>query len=147
MFDTILVPTDGSPLSAKAINAAVRFANEHGSEIVAFSVTEPYMYSALADGFIADTTDTEEFDEDMEKLARAHVEEIASLAKANNVRCRTTTVRSYDPAHEIIAATKRYSCDVIFMATHGRSWLGNLLMGSETQKVLTHSSIPVVVFR
>jgi nucleotide-binding universal stress UspA family protein len=147
MFDTILVPTDGSPLSAKAIKAALQFANEHGSEIIAFSVTEPYRYSVLADGFIADTTDTEEFDEDMERLAKAHVEEVATLANAQHVRCRTSTARSYDPAHEIIEATKRYHCDVIFMATHGRSWLGSLLAGSETQKVLTHSSIPVVVFR
>jgi len=146
MFNTILVPTDGSPLSEKAVSAAIQFAKENGSEIVALSVTQPYIYSTLAEGFMADPTDPDEFEGNMEKLARDHVEEIAALARTQHVRCRTTTARSFNPAEEIVEAAKQFHCDVIFMATHGRSVFSQLFAGSETQKVIAHADTPVMVF-
>jgi nucleotide-binding universal stress UspA family protein len=146
MFNNILVPTDGSALAEKAVHAAIQFAREHGSEIVALSVAEPHAYATSADGFVVDLYAPAEYDTGIEERARSYVDRIAALAQAGNVPCRTTTAISNNPAGEIIQATRKFRCDVIFMATHGRSWLGRLFAGSETQSVLAHADIPVVVF-
>jgi nucleotide-binding universal stress UspA family protein len=144
LFQTILVPTDGSPLSDKAIDAAIEFAKTIGGKIIGLSVAEPYPFPLLVAGPVIDPA---VFEENMRELARQHVQKIADAANNADVRCETLIAQSFNPHEEIINTAKKFGCDIIFMASHGRKGLNNLFVGSETQKVLAHSTIPVLVFR
>lgn len=145
MFKTILVPTDGSPLADQAIKAAIEFAQSNGGKIVGLSVAEPYPYSPLTDGTV--TVDARGYEEKMREMAQTHVQKIADAATAANVPCETCVRQSFSPYEEIISVANEYQCEIIFMSSHGRKGLSRLFVGSETQKVLAHSTIPVLVFR
>ena len=145
MFNTILVPTDGSALSDKAVNTAVGFAREHGSKIVAISVAEPYMYSMLDNSY--NSADVILYEEKMRESAAMNVKKALDAAQTADVPCESHVALSFSPYEEIIKAAKNFKCDAIFMGSHGRKGLNKLFLGSETQKVLAHSSIPVLVLR
>lgn len=145
MFKTILVPTDGSELSAKAVEKAVEFARMHGSKLIGLSVAEPYPFTTLYEGGVV--YEPQQFEEKMRQLAEQNVRAIADAAHGAGVPCETIVTQSFDPYEEIINTAKTRQCDAIFMASHGRRGLNRLFLGSETQKVLTHSDIPVLVFR
>lgn len=145
MFKTILVPTDGSPLADQAIKAAVEFAQSSGGKIVGLSVAEPYPYAPLTDGTV--TVDARGYEEKMREMAQTHVQKIADAAQAANVPCETCVRQSFSPHEEIISVANEYHCEIIFMSSHGRKGLSRLFVGSETQKVLAQSTIPVLVFR
>ena len=145
MFKTILVPTDGSERSDKAIANAIDYAQHCKSKIIGISVAEPYPFSPLAESSMA--IDPGIYEENVRTLAEQNVKKISEAAKAAGVDCETTTVLSFAPDEEIVSAAKKFNCDVIFMASHGRSGLSRLFLGSKTQKVLAHSTIPVLVLR
>lgn len=145
MFKMILVPTDGSALSGKAVDAAIAFAKFNDGKIISLSVAEPYPFMPLAENSMA--TDPRVYEENMRELAQQHVQKVADTAKNAGVPCETYIAQSFHPYEEIINTAKKYECDVIFMASHGRKGLSKLFVGSETQKVLAHSTIPVLVFR
>lgn len=147
MFKKILVPTDGAALSYTAIASAIEFAKLHGGKIVAISVAKPYPYSQVEEGSSAIAMNAQAFNEAAQKVAEKHVENVASLARTENVECITRTALSDSPYEEIVHAATDLFCDVIFMASHGRKGLHKLFVGSETQKVLAHTNIPVLVFR
>ncbi len=144
MFKNILVPTDGTELSAKAIDGAVQMARQLGAKVVGVTVVEPYSYSSLSE---YRPESFEDYEARMEKVARERLEKLENAAKAANVAVETVVAKSFSPYEAIIETAKERGCDVIFMASHGRRGLNAILLGSETQKVLTHSSIPVMVFR
>lgn len=145
MFKHLLVPTDGSPLSAKAIKAAVEFAKMAGARITAISVAEPYPYLAVADaGYLPDGS---RYDVEMQQFAERFVTEAAELATASGVPCDTRIALAFSPYQEIVKAADELGCDAIFMASHGRKGINRLFVGSETQKVLAHTTLPVMVFR
>ncbi|RZI42760.1 universal stress protein [Herbaspirillum sp. HC18] len=145
MFKTILVPTDGSPLSDKAIDAAVAFARGAGSKLIGISVAEPRHIIDMS----GESTVREADDHARELLGTAqnHVDKIERAARAASVACETMVAQSIHPYREIINAAKEFGCDAIFMASHGRKGLSALFVGSETQKVLSHSTVPVLVLR
>lgn len=145
MFKTILVPTDGSPLTDKAIRAALEIARLADGKIIALSVAEPYPFTPLSEG--AFTPDADIYEGKMRDRAQLHVQKIADAAKTAHVPCETSIALSFSPYEEIVKAAGKFNCDVIFMASHGRKGLNRLFVGSETQKVLAHSTIPVMVFR
>jgi nucleotide-binding universal stress UspA family protein len=87
------------------------------------------------------------YEKGVQEAAQVHVNKISAMASASDVPCQTMTALSFDPSDEIIKAAKQQGCDIIFMASHGRRGLDRLLLGSETQKVLAHSTVPVMVFR
>ncbi len=145
MFKKILVPTDGSELADKAVKAAIEFARSGGGTLVAISVAEPYPYSPI--GETAFAPDLAEYEQKALDQAKRNVERIAAEAQTANVPCETHAVQSFNPYEEIIKAAEKSACDVIFMASHGRKGLNRLFVGSETQKVLAHSTLPVLVFR
>ena len=147
MFKKILVPTDGSPLSDKAINAAIEFAKAMDGELVTLCVAEPYVYSALVEGAGVFPMDSVAYDEKAQEIAQHNVDKAAALARAQGVTCKTAVALSFSPYEEIVRTAESSACDVIFMASHGRKGLNKLFVGSETQKVLAHSTIPVLVFR
>ena len=146
MFKHILISTDGSPVSDKAAKAGIALASALGAKVTAYCAVEP-MQILYAEDYAFD----QEFMEGIEARARAqaqkHVAAIGKLAKAAGVPFATVVTKAYTPYEGIIAAAKKQKCDVIFMASHGRRFLSALIMGSVTQKVLTHSRIPVVVYR
>jgi nucleotide-binding universal stress UspA family protein len=146
MFKKILVPTDGSPLSEKAITAAVDFAKETGGTLVGLAVADHEVPAAMYEGSGAPPSLTG-YEAKARTLGQAHVDKIKGLADVANVPCETVVALSTTPYREIINTANQYGCDIIFMASHGRSGLGSLLIGSETQKVLSHSTIPVLVYR
>ncbi|TWC62090.1 universal stress protein [Herbaspirillum sp. SJZ099] len=145
MFKTILVPTDGSERSDKAIVNAIDYAKHCGAKIVGISVAEPYPFPPLAESSMA--IDPGLYEDNVRSLAEQHVKKIADAAQAAGVPCQTATMLSFAPDEEIVNAAKTYQCDVIFMASHGRSGLSRIFLGSKTQKVLAHSSVPVLVLR
>ncbi len=147
MFKHILVPTDGSPLSSDAVARAVQFAKDSGARITFFFARPDYPISFYGEGAVMDPASPEKFAE----LARKQADEIlgaaVELARQAGVECDGTSAVSDVPHEAIIAEANGRGCDLIFMASHGRRGISAMLLGSETQKVLTHSKIPVLVFR
>ncbi|MDB5729514.1 MAG: uspA [Noviherbaspirillum sp.] len=146
MFKTILVPTDGSELSEKAAHAAIEFAKSISAKLVTVSVAEPVPLVALVEGG-APPPWIDDFEESARKEAQARVDRVAAAASAAGVPCDKAVALSISPYEEIIAAAQRFACELIFMASHGRKGLSRRLLGSETQKVLAHTTIPVLVYR
>jgi len=144
MFKKILLPTDGSELSAKAVQGALKMAGELGASVVGLTVVEPYSYSTLSE-YRPETL--EAFEARNAQAAEQRLAPLVQAASDAKVPCETVTVKSFSPYEAIIDTAKKYGCDVIFMASHGRRGLSAVLLGSETQKVLTHSTIPVLVYR
>jgi nucleotide-binding universal stress UspA family protein len=144
MFKKILLPTDGSELSAKAIQGAIKMARELGAAVVGVTVVEPYSYSTLSE-YRPETL--EAFEARNAQAAEQRLAPIVQAAKDANVPCETVTIKSFSPYEALIDTAKKHGCDVIFMASHGRRGLSAVLLGSETQKVLTHSKLPVIVVR
>lgn len=144
MFKKILVPTDGSELSHKAINGAVAFAKALNAGVVGVTVVDPYSYSNISE-YRPETL--EGYEDRILKAAADRLGRIADAAAAAGVPVETMTLKSFSPFEAIIDAAKTSGADVIFMASHGRRGLSAVLLGSETQKVLTHSAIPVMVYR
>ena len=147
MFKHILVPTDGSELSQEATRRAVEFAKEIGAQITAFYAKPEYPITYYGEGALIDPTTPEKFAELAEEQAKEFLNKVATLCQEQGVTCRTLAVTSDVPYESIISTAKDNGCDLIFMASHGRRGISGLLLGSETNKVLTHSTIPVLVYR
>jgi nucleotide-binding universal stress UspA family protein len=145
MYKSILVPTDGSPLSEQAAAAAIDFARLCGAEIVALSVAEPYPPVPAAEGAMVIDPGLETTE--MLNFAQQCADQVAKAALAAGVRCTAVTAVSMTPYEEIIYTATKHQCDLIFMASHGRRGLSRLLAGSVTQQVLAYSTIPVMVLR
>lgn len=144
MFSRILVPTDGSDLSAKAARGAIEIAGRLKASIVGMTVVEPYAYTTLSE---YRPEPAGEYENHVQAVARERLAPMEQEAKAAGVAIETTVARSFSPHEAIIDTARLRHCDVIFMASHGRRGLNAILLGSETQKVLTHSKIPVMVYR
>lgn len=145
MFKTILVPTDGSPLSERAIHAAVQFAKETGASLVGLSVAEPYPFSPLSGDTFSDERTL--YDDRARDIAQEHTRKIEAEAQVVGVPCKAVVSQSFSPSDEIVKIAEELGCDAIFMSSHGRRGLTRLFIGSETQKVLANTTIPVMVFR
>ena len=144
MISKILVPTDGSELSVKAIRGAVELAKKLGAKVVGMTAIEPYSYSSISE---YRPESFEAFETRTEAIAKERLSQVESIARAANVEVETSVSKSYSPYQAIIEAAAETGCDAIFMASHGRRGLNAVLLGSETQKVLTHAKIPVMVYR
>lgn len=144
MYKRILVPTDGTERSLKAVEGAARFAKPLGAKLYVMTVVEPYSYTNLAE---YRPESIEQYDERVTREAEDRLEAAYEVAKTADVECETELVKSFSPADAVIEACGRHDCDLVFMASHGRQGIAAVLLGSETQKVLTHSKIPVMVFR
>ncbi len=147
MFKHILVPTDGSKLSAETVQRAVIFAKEIGAKITFFFAKPDYPVAFYGEGALIDPTTPDKFAEMAAQQAKEILGKHEASAKAEGVDCAITSSVSDIPYEAIIAAAEESGADLIFMASHGRRGLSGLLLGSETQKVLTHSKIPVLVYR
>lgn len=147
MFRNILIPTDGSALSRKAVKKAVALAKKTGARVTGFHVAPSYRFNEYADYIPPDFIIPREYEAMQKKVAAHHLEAIKKECGSAGVKCTTWFVCSDFPADAIVKAAKKYKCDLIAMASHGRSGLSRMLLGSETQKVLAHTTIPVLVLR
>lgn len=145
MFRSILLPTDGTELSDKATAIAVEFARLHQSRITALTVIQPLLLPTLGDS--GAVIDAGQYEIQMQDAARAHIERVAAAANAAGIPFEGIIAMSPNPYEEIVGAAEKHGCDLIMMASHGRSGLSKLLMGSETQSVLSHTTLPVLVLR
>ena len=144
MFKRILVPTDGSEITRTAIGTALGLAKAVGAHIHALSVKEPFPYSAISE---MQPTPPQEFMDAQNRIAAARVQEVYDACASAGVPCEGHTVEALHPWEAVIEYAQGSSCDLIVMASHGRRGVTALLLGSETQKVLTHTKIPVLVVR
>jgi nucleotide-binding universal stress UspA family protein len=147
MFKHLLVPTDGSTLSTDTARRAIAFAKETGAKVSFFFAQPEYPVAFYGEGALIDPTTPERFAEIAEKQANEILDQCKSLAVEAGVACDGLTSVSDVPYQAIIDAASSTGCDLIFMASHGRRGISGMLLGSETQKVLTHSTIPVLVYR
>jgi nucleotide-binding universal stress UspA family protein len=147
MFKHILVPTDGSPLSADTVKRAIGFAKEISARITFLFAKPDYPVAFYGEGALIDPTTPEKFAEMAEGQAREILANCELMAREQGVAAASVSITNDIPYEAIIDAADANGCDLIFMASHGRRGLSGLLLGSETQKVLTHSSIPVLVYR
>ncbi len=144
MFKRILVPTDGSEITSKAIDTAIAMAKIHGAKLYTISVKEPFPYSAVSE---MQPTPPQEFFDAQERIASARVKAVIAAAEAANVSAEGHTVEALHPWEAIIEHAQQNKVDLLVMASHGRRGVQALLLGSETQKVLTHCTTPVLIVR
>jgi nucleotide-binding universal stress UspA family protein len=144
MYKRILVPTDGSEITAKAVRQAIDLAKLCGAEVLTLSAKEPFPYGAISE---MQPTPPQEFFDAQERIAGQRIQGVLAAAQASGVSCRAITVEALHPWEAICEQAKAEGCDLIVMASHGRRGVAALLLGSETQKVLTHATIPVLVVR
>jgi nucleotide-binding universal stress UspA family protein len=147
MYKHILVPTDGSDVAGKAVAAGLEFARESGAKLTLFTAVpeyEPPGEGAILTGRAVSMADHAR---NSEKLAAGILAHAAQQARAANLRFDTDYAQSNHPWQAIVDAAQRHGCDAIFMGSHGRKGLSRLVHGSQTAAVLTHSSIPTMVFR
>jgi nucleotide-binding universal stress UspA family protein len=146
MFKHLLIPTDGSTIALKAIVAGVAFASEVGAKVTGYyALPEPHVRHSADDD--ADREIRKRFEQRMREEAAVFVQVIADEARRHHVDCELLVTQADAPYRGIIAAAKDRQCDLIFMASHGRTGLPAQIMGSVTQKVLTLATIPVLVYR
>jgi nucleotide-binding universal stress UspA family protein len=146
VFKHILIPTDGSPVSDKAGRAGVALAAALGAKVTGYYAVDE-LQPLYVEGYMMDQSMMEDLDKRARELGEKRVNAIGNLAKAAGVRFSPLVSKASTAYEGIIDAAKTQKCDVIFMASHGRRGFSKLFMGSVTHKVLTHSKIPVVVYR
>lgn len=147
MYQRILVATDGSNLSRKAVSSAIALAGLCGAELVVLKVVARYPVTYFEGGMAIQVGEIERIERQWGDAAQAVVDAVKKTAMAKGVKTKAVTVKSDLVSDAVIATAKKLKCDLIVMASHGRRGIKRLLLGSETQLVLTHSHIPVLVLR
>jgi nucleotide-binding universal stress UspA family protein len=147
MFKHILIPTDGSELSRATASRAVSFAKEAGARVTVFYAKPEYPIAYFGEGALIDPTTPEKFAELADQQAAEYLTDVQRQCTEAGVECNTVAATSDVPYEAIIEAAEKSACDLIFMASHGRRGISGFLLGSETNKVLTHSKVPVLVYR
>src|SRR6266567_1728455 len=145
MYKHILIPTDGSELSKKAIGHGVGLAKALNARVTAVTVSEPFHIFAVEPSTVTDTPD--EYKRRIATLTAKYLKVAKDAATAADVPCAVVHVEDEHPYVAIIDTARKNQCDAIVMASHGRRGVSAIVLGSETVKVLTHSTIPVVVVR
>jgi len=145
MYKHILVPTDGSDLSDRAVGEAIAFARSLGARITALTVSPPFHLTGY-DPFLVTVTPTQ-YERAHESRARGGGLGPRITQHLAGVPCEVVSVVNDSPWQAIIETAQRQGCDLVFMASHGRRGVAGMLLGSETQRVLTHCKVPVLVYR
>ena len=145
MFQHILIATDGSLLSQSAVDKAMDFARDAGARVTVVTATEPFNVFSADSAQLVETKAS--YEKHIKAEAARYLAEAERKAKALGVQCSVLQVERQQPYRAIIDTAKERGCDMIAMASHGRRGVSALVLGSETTKVLTHSSIPVLVYR
>ena len=147
MYKRILVATDGSALSNKAVETGLSLAALSGATVVALKVVPRDPRSYFEGGMPVDMVDVKRIEQQWSDAAQELVDKVKAQGSAEGVTVKAVIAKSDLVAEAVISAAKKHKCDLIVMASHGRKGIKRLLLGSETQHVLTHSHIPVLVLR
>lgn len=145
MYKHLLIATDGSELAAKAVEQGLALAKKLGAKATAITVTEPWV--AMVTGEMVIAFPAEEYEAGCAANAERILSRVAEVADNTGVACETLHVRDQFPAEGILATAKARGCDLIVMASHGRRGVARVLLGSQANKVVTHSSVPVLICR
>jgi nucleotide-binding universal stress UspA family protein len=145
MFKHILIPTDASGLSRIAVERGLDMAKAMDARVTVLHVQTPFHVFAADTAAVTDTRP--EYERHTKAKAKEITGAVETVAVKKGVKCGVTVVTAEHPYEEIISTADAQGCDLIVMASHGRKGVKGLLLGSETQKVLTHSSVPVLVYR
>ena len=146
MFKNILIPTDGSEQSQRAVQAGIELAKVHGARVTGIHVIPDYHLLIAYEGAFDPVTE-ERIEEEAKARADTYLGHIREAAAAAGVQCSTVCETSDHPYDAILRTCETSSCDLILMTSHGRKGLAAVLLGSETRKVLTHAKVPVLVVR
>ena len=147
MYKNILIPTDGSKLSVKAVAHAIGLAQALGAKLTGFYASPDYPMPAYADGVVYEPMSRKDYAAACKKEADSILNQLALKARAAGLEFAAAHAIASAPWEAILAAARKNKCDAIVMASHGRRGVSALLLGSETQKVLTHTKLPVIVVR
>ena len=147
MYKNLLVATDGSKLSDRAVAHAIDLARAIKCDLTAFYSAPDYPTPTYADGVVYEPVSRKEYTKAAEEQAKKILDKVCDKAKEADVSCKSAYAIAASPWEAILTAAKKHKCDGIVMASHGRRGVSALLLGSETQKVLTQSTIPVLVVR
>lgn len=147
MYQRILVATDGSKLSKKAVNAAIGLAAACGATLVALKVSPRYPQNYFEGGTVVPVADVDRIEGQWAQDAQKTVDDVKKTAAAKGVSAKAVVVKGDVVSDAVLSAANKHKCDLIVMASHGRRGIKRLLLGSETQHVLTHSAIPVLVLK
>jgi nucleotide-binding universal stress UspA family protein len=147
MYKRILIATDGSQLSEKAVEHGLALASLTGATVIALKVVPRYPQSYFEGSIPVATADIKRIEKQWSDSAQAVVDGVAAQGSAQGVTTKGVVAKSDLIAEAVIAAAKKHKADLIVMASHGRKGVKRLLMGSETLHVLTHSHVPVLVLR
>ncbi len=147
MYQRILVATDGSSLSKKAITSAISLAATCGATLIAVKVVPRYPQAYFEGGIPLSTQEIAKVEQQWADAAKTNLQAVAKAAAAKGVTVKSVVLKSDVISDALISAAKKNKADLIVMASHGRKGIKRLLLGSETQQVLTHSHIPVLVLR
>ena len=147
MYKKILVATDGSTLSKKAITSAIALAEFHGASLIAVKVVPRFTQTYFEGSIPVNMGEVDKIEKSWADNAHKQLDKVAKDAKAKQVATKTVVVKSDSVSDALVATAKKNKVDLIVMASHGRKGIKRLLLGSETQQVLTHTTIPVLVTR
>jgi nucleotide-binding universal stress UspA family protein len=147
MYQRILVATDGSKLSKKAVSSAIDLAVVCGAELVALKVVPRYPQSYFEGGIALQPSEVQKVEKQWADEGQAVVDAVKKAALAKGVIAKAVVVKSDVVSDALLTAAKKQNCDLIVMASHGRKGIKRLLLGSETQHVLTHATIPVLILK
>lgn len=147
MFTRIMLATDGSKLSQKAVKSAIDMASKFNAELVAVKVIPRYVQTYFEGSFTVADIDVKSIEAQWAAGAQQVLDKIATSAAAKGVIVKTSVIKSDDISDGLVKAANKMKVDLIVMVSHGRKGVKRLLLGSETQNVLTHSEVPVLVLR
>ena len=147
MFTHILVPTDGSGFSNKAVTTAARLAQSLGAKLLVLHVRSPIETPHHVEGGALSNLGGKAVMQEIEDEERGLLDAALEIAAADGVKAETAFIAGYSPYEAIIRIAQEQHCDLIVMASHGRRGISGFLLGSETQKLLTHTTIPVLIVR
>ena len=147
MYRKILITTDGSAVSQHTACAGVKFAQQLGAEVLALFVAPEYQYPVYVEIIPPSYPSEEEYAAQMRRMGEEYMGKITRSCASANLAHQCLTAFSDSAALKIVEVAEQQGCDLIFMASHGRKGLSALLLGSETTKVLTHTKVPVLIYR
>ena len=144
MYRSILIPTDGTEITAKAVATGIALAKSLDARLSTITVKEPFPYSAISE---MQPIPPQEFYDAQERIALGRVKEVVASAEKAGLACQAFSVEAQHPWEAIVDHAKNQGCDLIVMASHGRRGIGAVLIGSETTRVLVHCTVPVLVVK
>jgi nucleotide-binding universal stress UspA family protein len=147
MFKHILIPTDGSRVSSKAVKAGVAFAKKSGAKVTGYYAVDPVPLKLYGEGYVTDRAMVAEFERRARDAAKKHVGAIAREAEKAGVDFDTVVQTARTPYEGILEAAQKRKCDLILMASHGHRGFDRLMLGSVADKVIQRSKVPVLVYR